>query len=118
MEASPASLHVALAVALSLQKRRAVIGRRLRVSLALTEGLELTMDSDAKSPLSEGWCLESELAILTNARTLEDLAGGRFDPEHPEEEHVFFWSGEDDDFAALQAALRPGRSMGALRAGR
>ena len=96
--------------------KRLAFRKPLKIAIAVAEHGTVVFDTKREHIAARGWDDHADLSIFANARTLSDMLLGHFDPEHPAEEHLLIWSGEDEDWRALIAALAGGQSMVDLRA--
>lgn len=112
----PEEWRILASIAAALEPRRSTFKSKPRFGIALLGGGRFVLDPSAKEMLSIRWVEDTEVLILTNRKTLRDLASGAFDPEEPSPEHLFLWAGDDAALGELAAALAPGKSMVALRA--
>ncbi|MFO0723235.1 MAG: hypothetical protein U1E65_05610 [Myxococcota bacterium] len=101
-----------------IEPKRALFPVGLRFGIAFAEGDRFTVDPGQANMLTPRFDDSADVLILTNTRTMRDLLDGAFDPEAPEEGHLFVWAGKDDGLMSLAAALAPGRNLIALRASR
>jgi hypothetical protein len=105
-----------LALEALLTMRKAAFKKPLTIAVAIAEHGTIGFDMRREQIAEKGWNDRADLAIFSNARTISDLLLGRFDPEAPAEEHLFLWSGEEQDWRTLISALTGGASMLDIRA--
>lgn len=100
-----------------LVHRRAVFGTEARFLFTFVEGDAFVIDPNTMAMVARGWIDEPEVLVLTNHRTMNDIAAGRFDAAHPNEEHLFLWAGEAEAMHTLERALSGGTSLLGIRTG-
>jgi hypothetical protein len=100
-----------------LHAKRAALPRRWKLAFAVVDAGAFLVDTHSEHPTAEVWSKDADVSVVCNARTLSDLAAGRFDPAAPGPEHLFVWGGEADALLDLSKALAGGASALAVRTG-
>jgi hypothetical protein len=106
------------ALAALLEIRRAAFTPPVTMSLAVADHGAWVLDSAAPEITREGWSDDTELGLVTNARTLSEWVAGRFDPSKLEPHHLFLWSGDTERWRLLASVLGSGGSPLDVRASR
>ena len=114
LDLEPAELFVALGA--FLESKRAALRSKPVVSFAVEGHGCFVLDLGAPQILREGWEKKGDVCVLTNRKTLNDIAQGLFDPEHPAANHVFLCEGDRQAFSMVAEALSAGQSWLSLRA--
>ena len=102
--------HSFLALESMFIERRAAFRRKVSIAFATLEGERFLVDTAAPKIVERGWRDNADITVLTNARTLSDWLTGKFDPESPEEEHLFMWGGDGDCWSTLANAFADSHS--------
>jgi hypothetical protein len=85
--------------------RRAAFKRPWRIAFRLQEGPMFLLDLETGELASADDETPADAAMLTNRRTLEDMAKGQLDPNAPRPGQVCLLSGERDAFRDLGRVL-------------
>jgi hypothetical protein len=100
----------------TIESRRVALPKEpLTIAFALLDGGTFVVDTSRSPPVQPGWAPDAQAAILSNTRTMLDIAEGRFDPKKASNEHFLVWEGDERALERL-AELLGGQSILSLRA--